>query len=88
MTSHSEPENEWSSPIYRFVVTELEKALSSLHVASTTLSVEQRERSCRNAEHFLNNALETLLNLTLAADQQASVDATIRQIRIRLKRFQ
>src|SRR5580700_1365647 len=71
----------------RFVMTELDRALSLLYLVGTSFAAEQRKRSWRDAKIAYDAALAFLPNLMLENSQEAAIDARLRQIRLRFERL-
>jgi hypothetical protein len=87
MATRGEMENELNEAGVRFVIGELDRALSCLYVAGTSYAAEKRRQSCRDAESAYTNAQSFLSGIPLTGSQDAVIDAMQRQIRHRLNRF-
>lgn len=71
----------------RFVIGELDKALSLLYVAGTSFAIEKRTQCCREAEAAYATARGFLPALPLTDSQEAAINAMQRQINLRLHRL-
>jgi hypothetical protein len=87
MTTRGELENELNETGVRFVIGELDRALSLLYVAGTSYAIEKRTQCCRDAESAYTNAQSFLSGIPLIASQEAVIGTLQRQIRHRLDRL-
>lgn len=71
----------------RFVMGELDKALSLLYVAGTSFAIEKRTQCCREAQAAYATARGFLPALPLTDSQEAAISAMQRQINLRLHRL-
>jgi hypothetical protein len=83
----SKSENDPNDAAVRFVIGELDKALSLLHVAGTSFAIEKRNQCCRDAETAYATAQGFLPQLPLTGSQEAVINAMQRQIKLRLDRL-
>jgi enoyl reductase-like protein len=87
MTTRGELESELHETGVRFVIGELDRALSFLYVAGTSSAIEKRRQCCRDAESAYVTAQSFLPGIPLTGSQEAAIGAMQRQIKHRLDRF-